>query len=299
MRQTAILAGLCLWGVAAFAADPALLNLVMPNAKVLAGVNVAATKNSPFGKFILGRIAAYRRPSPGFFDPLTDATEYLLAINADPSSPELLVFASGTFSPARIAATAANRADLEVRTYDGDTLIVTTNPQAKVVRAVAFIGVSIALTGDVTDVKAALDRSTTVNSIDPALAAEVNTLSANNDVWVASLVGLPGRKMQALQAIQSFNGGLKFGANVTGNAQAVANSPQNAAALASVIQLMATAAKNPVPQSVQVSAVDSAVNLSLTLSEAQAEAQVDALTNGLAALRRQARPSGQVPQSAR
>ncbi len=299
MRRTAILAGLFLWGVAAFAADPALLNLVMPNAKVLAGINVTNAIASPFGKFIRGRIAANRRPSPGFFDPLSDATEYLLAINADPSSPELLVLASGTFSPAQIAATAANRADLEVQTYDGDTLIVNTNPQAKGVRAVAFIGVSIALTGDVTDVKAALDRSTTVNSIDPALAAQVNALSANNDVWVASSVGLPGRKMQALQAIQSFNGGLKFGANVTGNLQAVANSPQNAAALVSVIQLMATAAKNPVLQNIQVSAADSAVTLSLTLPETEAEAQVEALINGFAALRRQARPSGQAPQSAR
>jgi hypothetical protein len=103
---------------------------------------------------------------------------------------------------------------------------VTTNPKAKVVRAVAFINGSTAVAGDVADVKAALGRSTTANSIDPALAAEVNTLSTNNDAWIASSVGPPGRKLQALQAIQSFEGGVMFGANVAGTGQAVANSPQ-------------------------------------------------------------------------
>jgi hypothetical protein len=171
-------------------------------------------------------------------------------------------------------------------------LIVTTNPKAKVVRAVAFINGSIAVAGDVADVKAALDRSTTANSIDSALAAEVNTLSTNNDAWIASSVGPPGRKLQALQAIQSFGGGVMFGANVVGTGQAVANSPQNAAALANVIQLLGNVRGL---QGLQASPADSNVNLSLTLPEAQAEA----LINGLAARRRQARPSGQAPQSAR
>ena len=79
MRQTAILAGLSLWSAAGFAADPALLNLVMPNAKVLAGVNVASALTSPFGQFVLGRIAAHHPSFPAFFDPRTDLTELLLA----------------------------------------------------------------------------------------------------------------------------------------------------------------------------------------------------------------------------
>jgi hypothetical protein len=107
-----MLAGLCLWGAAAFAADPALLNLVIPTAKVLAGVNVASATTSPFGQFILGRIAANHPPFTGFFDPRTDLTELLFASAADPSSPGGLALSSGTFNVTRIAAAAANHANL-------------------------------------------------------------------------------------------------------------------------------------------------------------------------------------------
>jgi hypothetical protein len=292
MRQTVLLAGLCLWGTAAFAADPALLNLVMPNAKVLAGVNVASALTSPFGQFVLGRIATHHPSFPVFFDPRTDLTELLFASAADPTSPGGLILASGTFNVTQIAAEAANHPHLAVQSYDGYTLIVTTNPKAKVVRAVAFINNSVAVAGDVSDVEAALDRSTTANSIDPALAAEVNTLSTNNDAWIASSVGPPARKLQALQAIQSFEAGVMFGANAVGTGQAVANSPQNAAALANVIQLLGNVRGL---QGLQTSAADATVNLSLRLPEAQIEEMI----NGLAARRRQARPSGQARQSVR
>jgi hypothetical protein len=46
MRQTAVLLSF-LWTGAAFAADPQLLNLVMPDAKVLAGVNATSAVGSP------------------------------------------------------------------------------------------------------------------------------------------------------------------------------------------------------------------------------------------------------------
>lgn len=298
MRQTAILAGLCLLGSTAFAANPALLNLVMPNAKVLAGVNVTNAKISPFGQFLLARIAASTHPIPGFitatgFDPRTDLTELLFATAADPSAPGGLALASGAFEVDRIVTAAASHKSLDVQTYDGDTLIVGTNPKAKVQRAVAFIGTSIAIAGDVADVKAALDRSTSTNSIaDSALAAEVNTLSTGNDAWIASSVGVPAKKLQALKTVQSFSGGVTFGTTVVGAGQAVANSPQNAQALASVIQLLTTAASNKLPelQGLQVSVTDSTVNVSLSLPEARLEA----LLNALAAQRpRQVPASGQ------
>ena len=40
------------------AADPQLLNLVMPDAKMLADVNVDQAKASPFGQFVLAQIQA-------------------------------------------------------------------------------------------------------------------------------------------------------------------------------------------------------------------------------------------------
>jgi hypothetical protein len=285
-----------LWGATAFAADPQLMILVMPNAKVLAGVNVTSAKNSLFGQFVLARIAA--QPIPAFitatgFDPRTDLTELLFASAADPSNPGGLALARGTFNVDQIVAAAANHQNLAVLTYDGDRLIADTNPKAKVAHSVAFIGSSIAVAGDLADVKAALDRNSGANSIDPALAAEVNTLSTNNDAWIASSAGVPGKKVQALQAVQSFEGGLAFGANVQVTGQAVANSPQNAAALASVMQLLVAAsannaAVNQLLQSLQVSVTNATLNLALTLPEPQ----VESVINGLAAQRQQAQTSG-------
>ena len=56
MRQTTllkVLAALVAFGSAASAADSQLMNMVMPDAKVLAGVNGGSTRMSPFGQFII------------------------------------------------------------------------------------------------------------------------------------------------------------------------------------------------------------------------------------------------------
>ena len=45
MRQTTVLLGLLLSGTA-FAADPQLMNLVMPDAKILAGVNATSARSA-------------------------------------------------------------------------------------------------------------------------------------------------------------------------------------------------------------------------------------------------------------
>ena len=41
------------------AADPLLLNLVMPEAKVLAGVNVEQAKGTQFGQFVLDQLQTH------------------------------------------------------------------------------------------------------------------------------------------------------------------------------------------------------------------------------------------------
>src|SRR5438477_107630 len=103
MRQIVLIAGTFLWGASAFAADPQLMNFVMPDAKIMAGVNVTTAKLS---------------------------------------------------------------------------------------HSVAFIGSSIVVAGDTTSVKAALDRNSGSNSIDPALAARVQALSTTEDAWSVSMASL-------------------------------------------------------------------------------------------------------------
>ena len=120
--------------------------------------------------------------------------------------------------------------ELSVKTYNGATLITGTN--AKSSFALAFLGTSIAVVGDTASVKAAIDRSSGANSINPALAVQVQSLSTTQDAWavttspVASLIpglgaapaGAPASPFagigQMFSSIQSSSGGIKFGTNV-------------------------------------------------------------------------------------
>jgi hypothetical protein len=322
MRQIAVLLSLCLSGTA-FAADSQLMNLVMPDAKILAGVNATSAVASPLGQFVLTKIGQLPQ---GFitatgFNPLHDVSEILAATAADPSNPGGLVLASGTFPVDKITTTlSAGSSNWQVTTYGGATLMSNTNPKEKVAHAVAFLGTSIVVAGDLASVKAAIDRSGGTNSIDPALAVTVNQLSTSEDEWLASSVSIgsliPSTAADAakgavaillpiLQNIQSLNGGVKFGDDVVVTGQAVTNSPQNAAALNAVIKLGITlgsslagnAAKDPqlaaalqLLQAVQVTTNGSDVDLSLSIPEAQIEALVNSLpapTKAVASAHRQ------------
>jgi hypothetical protein len=210
---------------------------------------------------------------------------------ADPANPSGLLLARGTFPVDTITASLSGASGKwQLTTYGGATLLNSTNPKGKVTFAVAFLGNSVAVAGDLASVKAAIDRSTGTNSIDPALAAIVNQLSTNEDEWlvsstsVASLLpantaaaapatGPAATLLPMLKNIQSFNGGVKFGDNVAFTAEAVASDPQNAAALQAVVKLgiVLVGANVPMLQGLQVSTNGSAVDLSLSVPEAQIE----------------------------
>ncbi len=314
MRQTAVLLSfLSCFGLfvtasgTAFAADPQLMNLVMPDAKILAGVNVTSAENSPLGQFLLSKLGLLGGVPQDFitatgFNPLQDVTEILAATAADPSNPGGLVLARGTFPVDKLGGLLAGKKNWQVTTYGGATLVSTTNPKEK--QAVAFIGNSIAVAGNLASVEAAIDRSTGANSIDPALTLTVNQLSGSEDEWLASsasvgsllpanaTLGAAGTANPAatmilplLKNIQAFNGGVKFGDTVAITGQAVTSSPQNASALNSVIRLgivLAASTGNKqlagltqFLQTLQVTTEGPAVDLSLSIPESQIETLVN------------------------
>ena len=319
MRQTALVLSL-LWSGAAFAADPQLMNLVMPDAKILAGLNATSSVLSPLGQFILSKVTQSGQFPQDLitatgFNPFQDVSEVLAATAADPSSPGGLVLARGTFPVDKITAsltgnTTAGSANWQMTTYGGATLLSTTDSKDKVAHAIAFIGNSIAVAGDAPSVKAAVDRSSKSNSIDPALAVAVNRLSTSEDQWLVSSVSIgslfaantpasPATSpstptplatvLPILKSIQSFSGGVKLGENVVVTGQAIANSPENAAALNAVIKLGVTlgaslTTKNQqltaavqLLQALQVTTNGSTVDLSLSVPEARIESLVNSV----------------------
>ena len=284
------------------AADPQLMNLLMPNAKVLAGVNVEQAKNSPFGLFLLARI---QNGDPGLtkltaatgFDPRRDLSEVLMATLGQPGQ-QGLVLARGTFNAEQILS-AAMAAGHTVDAYNGVNIL--TGQDEKLTHALAFLGDSVAIAGDLDSVKAAIDRRGNSSSqIDPALAAIVQQLSGSQDAWSVSMVpiaALAGNNVpntnlngmlnsDVLKAIQQTSGGIKFGANVQISAEAVANTSQNATALADVIHFLgnmvqanapaaSAAAITSLVQSLSVQTDGNTVKLALAIPEQQLESLVN------------------------
>ena len=300
MRHIAIFAGFIAVTASAFAADSQLLNLVMPDAQVMAGVNVTTAKISPFGQYVLAQIASNDKDLQDFilktgFDPRQDVTEILAASTGNPAQPGGLVLGRGNFNVEKLVAAISAEKNQQVSTYAGATLI--TGTDSKVTHAVAFIGTTVAIAGDVASVKAALDRAGAVNSISPALATKVQALSTSQDAWSVSLASvaslLPGavapptgpatQAFQLVKNIQSSSGGVKFGANIDITGQAIADTPQNASALADIVRMVVSlvsmgAAQTPdaataaqLLQSLKVSTDGTAVNISASIPESQVE----------------------------
>lgn len=312
MRQTAFVAAVLAsaflaGGSAAFAADPQLMTMVMPDAKIMAGMNATKARSSPFGQFVVSKVSllgAQVQPliAATGFDPFQDVSEVLAATAADPSKPAGILLVRGNFNPDKIAALVTGRSGVLVEPYDGSTLLSLTNPNNKNAMAVAFIGSTLAAAGDLASVKAAVDRNGGAVAIDPALAAQVSQLSSTEDAWVASSASLASlipagagtptagpaaQVMPILKNIQSFSAGVNFADNIQISAQAVTNSPQNGAALGAVIQLglnlvsagpgnnTQSAPLTQFLQTFQITPNGSAVNISASIPEAQAEALVN------------------------
>src|SRR6516164_2546217 len=108
------------------AADSQLLNLVMPDAKVLAGVNVEQAKGTQFGQFILNQLQTHDSDMQKLvtltgFDPRRDVRELLVASDGTPDSKTGLAAAKGNFDASKIAAL-ATMAGVVTEVYGGVTI---------------------------------------------------------------------------------------------------------------------------------------------------------------------------------
>jgi len=276
----------------AAAVDTGLLNLVMPDAKVLAGVNVEQAKNSPFGQYVLSQAQTENTDLKKLealtgFDPTRDVRELLIASNSVGGTQHTGLFlARGTFNPGLIA-NAATAHDAVMESYNGITIL----EDPKKTHGVAFPDASLAIVGDIANVKAAIDRMKSPSSLPASIVSQVNQWSGSQDAWAISAVpvsslhppagapNVPGMNgAAALQNIQSAAGGVKFGALVVVTGQAQAATTQDAQQLADTVKLLANLAQmqagnDPIAaslaQSLTVSTSGTTVNASVSLPEDQ------------------------------
>ncbi len=297
----------------AFAADPALLQLVSPNAGVLAGIQVDQSKKSPFGQFMLSRMSPDAADMTKFvaatgFDPRRDLSEILFAGDALPtgkgSSTGVLV-ARGTFNPARIAGIVQAHGGV-VTSFQGVDLMTGGNSNTW---GIALLDTTTAAMGDLDSVKAVITRHNSGAPPAADIAAKVDTLGANNDFWFLTLAPLSSfapvipdpqlgnalQNGQLFQAVTQASGGVKFGDNIVFQADAVTRSDKDAQALADVIRFLSgmiqsSQENNPTVKQVAtmlnslvLTTNSNVMHMALTIPEAQAESLLTAARHNGAA----------------
>jgi hypothetical protein len=329
MRQTAfaLILGSFL-AVTMPAADQQLVNMVMPEARIIAGINVDSARNSPFGTFLLSQLPASDAGFQKFvqasgFNPQTDLQEILVAsvgASATPSSGAAvaaggvvaskkdmsgLILARGNFNIEKISALAKADGKQNIQPYNGAMLI--TDPKDASASAMAFLGSNILIAGDVKNVKAAIDRRTQANTLDPQLTLKVNSLSASEDAWAVSIAPLSSLNAGAatdptlqgalngdlFKKITATSGGIKFGALIQLSTELVALDEKNATALGDVVKFLAGmvtlnsgAPKNAPPilmtilQSMNVQTEGNVVNVTMSAPEDQVEGLIHSMQPG-------------------
>jgi hypothetical protein len=243
----------------AFAADPSLLQLVIPDAQVVAGLQVDQAKSSLFGQYVLSHLSVNDTKLEQFtsetgFDPRHDVSEIVVASNWKQNTPDnhWIVAAHGAFNIEKITKTALANGGAVVP-YQGVNIVTRlANSDAQVDTVLAFLDGSLALVGDPVSVKAAIDRKKSNAPADGAVLAKAQSVSSGKDFWFVTLVPLSNFSasmpdpnlsgaMQGnlLAAINQMSGGIRFGDTVTISAEAVTRSEKDAQALVDVVKFFA------------------------------------------------------------
>jgi hypothetical protein len=297
LASTAALAGLMAAALPARAVDTNLLNLVMPDATVLAGVNVDQARTSVFGQFVLSQIQStdiQKLAAATGFNPTQDVQEVLAATGAVGSKTGL-VLARGTFDAGKIAQAAAAKGGTTTEQYGTPPKTFLIIEDQKQTHGVVILSPSMAAAGDVASVKGAIDRLTTPSTLPANVVTQVNYWSTvlAEDAWVISTVppgslhpsagtpSIPGvgpgaAANTALQTIQAAAGGVKFGDKVVVTAQATSDNAHDADTLVQTVKLLAAvaqlqaqnnAALQTLAQSLQVSNSGNVVTISFSMPQ--------------------------------
>jgi hypothetical protein len=233
------------------AADPILLNLVSPDAKVVAGVNVDQAKGTQFGQYILNQMQtadAHLQELIAMtgFDPRRDVHELLVSSDGNPHGKSGLALARGNFDVARITGAASQHGAI-TELYGNTTIIEDPKQEG----GIAFLNSTTVAAGDIASVKGAIDRQTMAQSLPAAILLKINQWSNSQDAWGITTVpptslippeavknGQNNPMAGAAQSVQQAAGGVKFGANVVFSSEATCDTAQNANTLGDLMRLM-------------------------------------------------------------
>jgi hypothetical protein len=291
MNRLAIVPALALLlsATAGAAVDPSLLGLVMPEAKVLYGVQVQQTLASPFGQFAISHLpqndAMIRFQAATGFELQRDLREILVASSSTGpfgDGSDALVLASGTFAPDRVLAL-ATVVGAKVSDYRGVPMI--TPPQQRDARVFAFLDGSTIAIGGEPAVRAVIDRRATLAVFAGPLFQKALDASATHDAWFATVTPLtdlipagstggfnPATLLQSV--IESWVGVHFDTSGLTLSAEALTHSDTEAQGLVGMLKLVSGMLKGTPAaalQNAQVSASGPVMRVILTVTEQDLE----------------------------
>ena len=303
MKRCAIVPVLVLLisATAGAAVDPALLNLAMPDAKMMFGVQVQQTLASPFGQYaitrLLGNDAMTRFAATTGFEMQRDLQE-VLAASSTPGSPgdgsDVLVLARGTFAADKFIAL-AKLTGATVYEYHGASVIL---PQARGARAFAFLDSSIMAVGNEQALRDAIDRRASQTVFSGPLLQKARDASSTSDAWFATITPLTDlipttpsggalNPAMLLQSVIETWAALRFDTSgVTVYAEALTHSDAEAQGLAGILKLAAGMLKGTPAaalQNAQVTSRGSVTRITLTVGEQDLERSFKSAGPGRAA----------------
>jgi hypothetical protein len=295
MNHPCFLAAVLLTATAAPAAvDPALLDLVMPDAQVLAGMQVQQSLASPFGQYFLTQLpdndGVTKFAAATGLDMRRDVREILAAsVGGTLRAGNVntgLILVRGTFQPGRIAALAA-LAGSSVTPREG--VVVITPPQNAAGTSFAFLDASTLVIGDRASVQGAVARHAANASFAGPLAQQAQIASGANDAWLTTLTPLAQFMQGAntplppalLQTVGGISAGVHFdAAAVTLQGEIITPSEKDAHSMADTLKflaamLQANKAQNPqaaaLLQSAQFTTIGPVMRMILSVPEQQME----------------------------
>jgi len=291
MNRLAIVPALALLlsATAGAAVDPNLLGLVMPEAKVLYGIQVQQTLASPFGQYAISHLpqndVMIRFQAATGFELQRDLREIVVAsASTGPfgDGSDALVLASGAFAPDKVLALSTVMG-AKVSDYRGVAVI--TPPQQNEPRVFAFLDASTLAVGNEPAIRGVIDRrATQVVFAGPLLQKAVDA-SATHDAWFATVspltdlipAGSTGGFNPAtlLQSVIESWVGVHFDDNgLTLSAEALTHSATEAQGLAGMLRLVSGMVKGTPAaalQNAQVSANGPVMRVILTVPEQDLE----------------------------
>jgi len=260
MRLQSVLLSLFLTASAAIGADTALLNMVMPEARMVAGIDVERARDSFLGRKLLAELDKKDADLAKFvaatgFDPRRDLREIVIATpDANTKNPPALILVRGTFDMSRINGFLKVSGFATAESIGGVDYF--TKADGKEDMGFAILDSSLAIAGNKETVRAALGRRQgTASAMAAPTYAKVQTMSRENDIWMVTSIpvaelsnaipggGNGGGMMggEAFKGIEQAAMGVKFGAELMQvSAETVSRTEKDATSIADVVRFLST-----------------------------------------------------------